>query len=40
VKIAERFLYLRDGAIRFDGDLGALLHAQDTELKRFIKDIL
>jgi phospholipid/cholesterol/gamma-HCH transport system ATP-binding protein len=39
-KIAERFLYLRDGKVRFDGDLTALLQAQDAELKRFIKDIL
>jgi phospholipid/cholesterol/gamma-HCH transport system ATP-binding protein len=40
VKIAERFLYLRDGSVRFDGNLEALLHAQDAELRRFIKDIL
>jgi phospholipid/cholesterol/gamma-HCH transport system ATP-binding protein len=40
VKIAERFLYLRDGRILFDGDRKALVDAQDAELKRFIKDIL
>ncbi|HXY53303.1 MAG TPA: ATP-binding cassette domain-containing protein [Nitrospirota bacterium] len=40
VKVADRFLYLRNGKIRFDGDLGALTSTQDAELKRFIKDIL
>ena len=40
VKIAERFLYLRNGVIRFDGNREALINTQDTELKRFIKDIL
>jgi len=40
VKVAERFLYLRDGVILFDGKLEALRSTQDAELKRFIKDIL
>ena len=40
VKVADRFLYLRNGKIRFDGDLGALTSTQDAELRRFIKDIL
>jgi phospholipid/cholesterol/gamma-HCH transport system ATP-binding protein len=40
VKVADRFLYLRNGKIRFDGDLGALKSTQDAELRRFIKDIL
>jgi phospholipid/cholesterol/gamma-HCH transport system ATP-binding protein len=40
VKVADRFLYLRNGKIRFDGDLGALTSTRDAELRRFIKDIL
>ncbi len=40
VKIADRFLYLRDGAVRFDGNREELVHTRDAELKRFIKDIL
>jgi phospholipid/cholesterol/gamma-HCH transport system ATP-binding protein len=40
VKVAERFMYLRNGKIGFDGDLGALMSTRDAELKRFIKDIL
>ena len=40
VKIADRFLYLRNGRIWFDGGLGALTSTQDAELRRFIKDIL
>ncbi len=40
VKVAERFLYLGSGGIRFDGNLDALMSTQDAELMRFIKDIL
>jgi phospholipid/cholesterol/gamma-HCH transport system ATP-binding protein len=40
VKVADRFLYLRNGKIRFDGDLSALTSTEDAELRRFIKDIL
>lgn len=40
VKVADRFLYLRSGKIRFDGDLSALTSTKDAELRRFIKDIL
>lgn len=39
-KVAERFLYLKEGRITFDGDLAALKNTQDTELRRFILDIL
>ncbi len=40
VKVAERFMYLGSGRIRFDGNLDSLVSTQDAELKRFIKDIL
>jgi phospholipid/cholesterol/gamma-HCH transport system ATP-binding protein len=40
VAVAERFMYLRNGRIGFDGDLNALIGTQDAELKQFIKDIL
>jgi phospholipid/cholesterol/gamma-HCH transport system ATP-binding protein len=40
VKVAERFMYLRNGRIQFDGGLEALTSTQDAELKKFIKDIL
>jgi phospholipid/cholesterol/gamma-HCH transport system ATP-binding protein len=40
IKIAERFMYLRNGRIQFDGGLEALTSSQDAELKKFIKDIL
>lgn len=40
VKVAERFMYLRNGRIQFDGDLEALKSTQDAELNKFIKDIL
>ncbi len=39
-KVAERFMYLRNGRIAFDGDLQALRATQDEELKRFINEIL
>ena len=35
-KVAERFLYLKGGRIRFDGDLPALMNTDDPELRRFI----
>jgi phospholipid/cholesterol/gamma-HCH transport system ATP-binding protein len=40
VKVAERFMYLRNGRIQFDGDLEALKSTQDAGLNKFIKDIL
>jgi phospholipid/cholesterol/gamma-HCH transport system ATP-binding protein len=40
VKVAERFMYLRNGKIQFDGDLEALKSTQDPGLMKFIKDIL
>ncbi len=39
-KVAERFLYLKEGRIAFDGDLPALKSAEDHDLRRFIKGIL
>jgi phospholipid/cholesterol/gamma-HCH transport system ATP-binding protein len=39
-KVAERFLYLEDGRIVFDGDLPTLKRTEDPGLKRFIKEIL
>ena len=40
VKVAERFMYLGNGKIRFDGNLDTLKSTKDAELRRFIKDIL
>ncbi len=40
VKVAERFMYLRDGTIVFDGDLDKLVSTTDDELRRFINEIL
>jgi phospholipid/cholesterol/gamma-HCH transport system ATP-binding protein len=39
-KVAERFLYLKDGRIVFDGDLHALKGTEDQGLRTFINDIL
>jgi ABC-type transporter Mla maintaining outer membrane lipid asymmetry ATPase subunit MlaF len=40
VKVAERFMYLKNGRIQFDGDLEALKSTRDAGLNKFIKDIL
>lgn len=40
VKVAERFMYLKNGRIQFDGDLEALKSTKDAGLNKFIKDIL
>ena len=39
IKIAERFLYLRNGKIAFDGDITALYSVEDPELKNFINEL-
>ncbi len=39
-KVAERFLYLKEGRIVFDGDLAALKSTEDPGLRRFIREIL
>ena len=38
--VAERFLYLKDGRIEFDGSLEALKGTENEELRRFIREIL
>ncbi len=40
VKVAERFMYLRNGRIAFDGGLKELKATTDQELRRFINEIL
>ena len=40
VKVAERFMYLRNGRIAFDGGLKELNATTDQELRRFINEIL
>ena len=40
VKIAERFLYLRNGMIVFDGSANDLKNTNDAGLRAFIKEIL
>jgi len=40
VRVAERFLYLKDGKIVFDGGLDALTHTGDPGLRKFIKELL
>jgi phospholipid/cholesterol/gamma-HCH transport system ATP-binding protein len=39
-RVAERFLFLRNGRFIFDGDLAALRSAADPGMRRFIKAIL
>ncbi|RJQ47050.1 MAG: ATP-binding cassette domain-containing protein [Nitrospiraceae bacterium] len=39
MKVAERFMYLKNGVIAFDGDALALKTTEDPELKRFISDL-
>ncbi len=40
VKVAERFLFLREGRISFDGGLDSLKSTEDEQLRRFINEIL
>ena len=40
VRVAERFLYLKDGKIVFDGGLDALTRTGDPGLRKFIKELL
>ncbi len=40
VKVAERFLYLSNGRLHFDGDLEKLKNTENQELRRFVYDIL
>lgn len=39
-KVAERFMYLRNGTIAFDGDMIALRNTEDPELREFINELL
>ncbi len=39
-RVAERFMYLKDGRIVFDGGLDALTHTGDLGLRKFIKELL
>jgi phospholipid/cholesterol/gamma-HCH transport system ATP-binding protein len=39
-KVAERFMYLKNGKIVFDGDIQALKQTDNEELRRFINEIL
>jgi len=39
VKVAERFIYLRNGEIAFDGDIGALRNTEDSELRAFTGEL-
>ncbi len=39
VKVAERFIYLRDGQIVFDGDITALRDTEDPELRAFTGEL-
>jgi phospholipid/cholesterol/gamma-HCH transport system ATP-binding protein len=39
-KVAERFVYLKDGKIGFDGDITALRKTEDKELRKFINELL
>lgn len=38
-KVAERFIYLRNGKIVFDGDIEALKHTEDAELRSFTGEL-
>lgn len=38
-KIAERYLYLRNGKIAFDGDIDTLYRAEDPEFRKFINEL-
>ncbi len=39
VKVAERYMYLKDGDIAFDGDLDALMNTDIQELRKFISEL-
>lgn len=39
VKVAERFIYLRNGEIAFDGNISALLKTEDPELRAFTEEL-
>lgn len=39
-RIAERFMYVRNGKVVFDGDIKALKNTEDVELRSFISELL
>jgi len=39
VKVSERFMFLKDGMILFDGDKDMLLHSTIDEIQRFISEV-
>ncbi len=39
VKVAERFMYVRNGKIAFDGDISALRNTEDPELRTFTDEL-
>lgn len=39
VKVAERFMYVRNGKIAFDGDISALKNTGDPELRTFTDEL-
>jgi phospholipid/cholesterol/gamma-HCH transport system ATP-binding protein len=40
IKVADRFMFLKEGAIIFDGDKDRLLHSTITEIQMFIRELL
>jgi phospholipid/cholesterol/gamma-HCH transport system ATP-binding protein len=38
-KVADRFMYVKNGGILFDGDLNALKNTRDAELRNFISEL-
>jgi len=38
-KVADRFMYLKNGKITFDGDIEALKRTQDKEIRAFINEL-
>ena len=39
IKVANRFMFLKDGAILFDGDKEQLIHSANTEIQTFISEV-
>ncbi len=39
IKVAERFMYVKNGKVAFDGDLEALRHTDDRELRLFTEEL-
>lgn len=38
-KVAERFIYLKDGKLAFDGDIDELKRTEDLELRKFTEEL-